>query len=201
MGMVLGLTTISDGNIERLLADPPLVWLVVAPDDRDLYEDARREQKPSFLAGLFGRPGPEPPPPADLTHADGEGVSADLDKAWHGIHYLLTGTADGGEPPLSFLVTGGQEIGEIEVGYGPARAFTAAETQTIADAFARMGDQDLLAGFDPPDMMAKEIYPEIWDRTPPADDPIGYLREFLPVLRSFLRQAADARMGMVVTLT
>ncbi len=44
----------------------------------------------------------------------------DLDKAWHGVHYLLTGQADGGELPHSLAVTGGEEFGP-EVGYGPAR--------------------------------------------------------------------------------
>jgi hypothetical protein len=34
---------------------------------------------------------------------DGEGEPpnyVEVDKAWHGIHYLLTGKADGGQPPL-----------------------------------------------------------------------------------------------------
>src|SRR5215203_4027303 len=51
----------------------------------------------------------------------------DLDKSWHGIHYLLTKTAWAGEPPLSFLVLGGAEVGDIDVGYGTARAFRSDE--------------------------------------------------------------------------
>lgn len=42
-----------------------------------------------------------------------------MDKAWHGIHYLLTGTAWEGDPPLNFLVTGGREVGTEEIGIGP----------------------------------------------------------------------------------
>ena len=30
----------------------------------------------------------------------------DIDKAWHGIHYLLTGTAWGGDPPASWVIFG-----------------------------------------------------------------------------------------------
>jgi hypothetical protein len=41
----------------------------------------------------------------------------DGDKAWHGIHFLLTGTAGEGTPPLDFIVRGGQEVGDIDVGY------------------------------------------------------------------------------------
>ena len=51
----------------------------------------------------------------------------DIDKAWHGIHYLLTGTAWEGAAPLNFLVAGGRPVGDVDVGYGPARAFSGAE--------------------------------------------------------------------------
>jgi hypothetical protein len=35
-----------------------------------------------------------------------------LEKSWHGIHYLLTGLAEGGRPPLSWAVLGDKEIPE-----------------------------------------------------------------------------------------
>ncbi len=60
----------------------------------------------------------------DSLDEDDHEAEADLDKAWHGIHYLLTGTAWKGEPPLCYLVRGGQTIGDVEVGYGPARVST-----------------------------------------------------------------------------
>ena len=41
MGMALALTMLGDRNIDRLLADPPLVWKVIAPDDPEAYERAR----------------------------------------------------------------------------------------------------------------------------------------------------------------
>ena len=39
MSMILGLTALSDATIARLLADPPLVWRVITPDDggEDLF--------------------------------------------------------------------------------------------------------------------------------------------------------------------
>src|SRR5512147_1898048 len=107
MGMVLVLVGARDATIDRLLADPPLVWQLVAPDDPDIYAQARaRTQRRG--GGLLGRLlGQSAPPPAasvpDLELADGEGATTDIDKAWHGIHYLLTKTAWGGDPPLNFL--------------------------------------------------------------------------------------------------
>ena len=44
----------------------------------------------------------------------------EVDKAWHGIHYLLTGQSQGGPEPLALAVLGGEEFGP-EVGYGSAR--------------------------------------------------------------------------------
>src|SRR5690242_18007628 len=58
----------------------------------------------------------------DFDAGDGDEL-AYLDKAWQGIHYLLTGTAWGGEPPWNTLLAGGTELpgaGE-EWGYGPPR--------------------------------------------------------------------------------
>src|SRR4051812_40770621 len=66
---------------------------------------------------------------------DGFGPFADLDidKAWHAIHFLLTGTAWEGEPPLDFLAIGGTEIGE-DLGYGPARGLVSSQVRELATA-------------------------------------------------------------------
>ena len=137
MGMVLGITQLDDRTIERLVADPPLVWLVIAGDDREQYErarqDERRLRKPGFIARLFGAAPPPPSPDAPpFALGDGEGKEIDFDKSWHGMHYLLARSDEGGTPPLDFLLGGGRTVGDEDVGYGPAWVFTAAETRTIA---------------------------------------------------------------------
>ena len=56
MGMVLGLAATNDETIEKLLADPPLIWKFLAPDEPEMYEDARKAQKGGgLLARIFGR--------------------------------------------------------------------------------------------------------------------------------------------------
>ena len=201
MGMVLALTTLADRNIDRLLADPPLVWKVIAREDPDVYVQARRDaSKTSFLGALFGGKKAPPPDPEPLVLAESEGIETDVDKAWHGIHYLLTGTADEGQPPWSFLVSGGRDVGDLDVGYGPARVFTAAETKAIYEALSSLTEDDLRSRFNPADMTAKEIYPEIWSRGSPDEETIGYLIEYFRLLRGFLQQAVDAAVGMVVVL-
>lgn len=126
-------------------------------------------------------------------------VHLDLNKAWHGIHYLLNGDAWEGTPPLDFIV-GGQPIGDVDVGYGPARGFTADEVRAIATALAPITGDMLRARFDPKAMMAAEIYPTIWDRDPAQDDTLGWLLDSFENLKEFVLDTAEAGAGMIVYL-
>jgi hypothetical protein len=114
---------------------------------------------------------------------------------------LLTGTAWEGAAPLNFLLSGGRAVGNLDVGYGPARVPTSAETRAAQEALARLGDDALRARFNAADMIAKEIYPEIWDRAPEEDDTLGYLLEYAGILKGFLAQAVDRKHGLVVYLS
>ena len=208
MSMVVSLSSLRDKTIERLLADPPLVWQVVAPDDPDAYQRARREADDRARPGLFsrlfgGRPQANTPstPVAALELTDGEGDLGDLDKSWHGIHYLLTGKADESGTPLEFLVAGGTLVGDEDVGYGPPRVFTSAETRGIATALAAVGDDELRSRFAPDAMMRAEIYPEIWDRDAKDDDTLGYLMEYVAVLRGAITTVTSRGHGLLVVLS
>ena len=78
--------------------------------------------------------------------------------------------------------------------------FTAAETRAIYQALSGLTEDDLRSRFNPADMTAKEIYPEIWSRGSPDEETIGYLIEYFRLLRGFLQQAVDSAVGMVVVL-
>jgi hypothetical protein len=204
MSMILELHTVSDANLARVLADPPLVWKVVSPDDDSLYDAARAEAgagEAGFFRRLFGRPARATAPAVDFPLAPGEVDTIDLDKAWHGIHFMLTGTAWEGEPPLNVLVQGGTVIGEVEVGYGPARGMTAVEVRAIAEALAGIDEAFMRARFDPARMMQLDIYPGIWDRDPAEDDSFGYCMEYFGALRTFVMRAAERGVGLIISLT
>jgi Domain of unknown function (DUF1877) len=125
----------------------------------------------------------------------------DLDKAWHGIHFLLTGSAWGGDPPLNFLVAGGRQIGDVDVGYGPARGFTSADVTEISRALAQITSDDLKDRFDGKRMMKAEIYPEIWDSDPAEDDTLGYLVEYFEDLKTFVERAKASSSGLIVYIS
>lgn len=197
MGMALGFYTLSDENIARLLADPPLVWKVVAPDDPEPYEQARRASG-GFFSRLLGRD--KAGPPGELRLARGEVDEGDVDKAWHGLHFMLTGSAWEGEEPLCFLVKGGTPVGDVEVGYGPARALSAAEVRSLDAALRPIDEEWLRRRFDPERMMKLDIYPSIWDRDPAEDDTFGYCVENFHGLKAFVAKAASQGKGMVLCL-
>jgi hypothetical protein len=188
MGMVMGLVAVRDDTIRALLADPPLLWKLLAPDDPELYDAARTD---SVLGSGVD----------ELRLASGEGENLYLDKSWHGLHYLFTGTAWEGPPPLNFLVAGGEPIGDIDSGYGPSRALTAAEVAQADRALAALSDETIRSRFDPAAMMSAEIYPTIWNRPPEEDDTLGYLIQYLGQLRDFLSRVATDGMGIVISIS
>lgn len=123
----------------------------------------------------------------------------DLDKAWHGIHYLLTGEAEGGREPLSLAVQGGVEFGP-EIGYGSARFLLPAQVAVIAAALNSLPAAALKTKFNPQDMRAKEIYPDIiWLRD--GANALEYLLENYQQLVAFYREAAARRDAVIQWLS
>ena len=128
--------------------------------------------------------------PNDEEHED----SIDVDKAWHGIHYLLTGDSWGGEPPLANAVLGGTEIGD-DFGYGPARYLTADEVHAVAEALKDIAADAFRVRYVPSELSKNEIYPEIWDD--PDDDAVGYLTTWYETLRDYYIDAAARGQAML----
>jgi hypothetical protein len=81
----------------------------------------------------------------------------ELDKSWHTLHYLLTGSGEPSDSVLSWAILGGKEIGP-DLGYGPARLLTASEVQTIASALSQVSPTSLSQRFDLERMIASKIY-------------------------------------------
>jgi hypothetical protein len=90
------------------------------------------------------------------------GESASIEKAWHGLHYLLCGSAKEAESSLGQVVLGGTEIG-TDLGYGPARYLTSAKVQELAAALSLVTTDKLLERYDSKKMERLEIYPGAWE--------------------------------------
>lgn len=127
----------------------------------------------------------------------GAGSVLSLDKAWHGVHYLLSGTVEPGESLLSQAVLGGTEIGEDFAGYGPARCFSAAEVSELARLIGDPAlDDEAASRYDPKRMAELQIYPFGWEDV----DNREWLFDAFRDLRGFYGDAAANGHALVTCL-
>jgi Domain of unknown function (DUF1877) len=122
----------------------------------------------------------------------------EIDKAWHGLHFLLTGTAWEGDFPLNFIAVGGEEVGD-DLGYGPARGLTSSDVRQIDRALEPLTRQELGQRFDAARMTELQIYPFGWSDDP--DGELDYLLDFYADLRAFVRRTAERGDALLVYLT
>ena len=119
----------------------------------------------------------------------------DVDKSWQGIHFLLTGSAWEGEPPLKWVVFAPTEIGE-DVGYGPARMLSPEQVVAVSKALAPITGDKLKKKCDWKLMNDSAIYPQGW-RAGDED----YIAENFMNLKKLYESAARRRMGVVQWLS
>src|SRR6476469_5502596 len=94
-----------------------------------------------------------------------------LDKAWHGIHFILTGETKRGETPLSKAIMGGRAVEQLadidlndDLYLGYHYYLTAEEVRQTANALSQISTTEFKARFSPDAMIEADIYPNIWDR-------------------------------------
>src|SRR5262245_54433470 len=83
-----------------------------------LYGNAasKKAAKSNLLARLFGSKREEPKPESDSAPLVPESDRMDIEKAWHELHFLFTGSDWEGDFPNGFLVSCGAPIGDVDVG-------------------------------------------------------------------------------------
>jgi hypothetical protein len=73
----------------------------------------------------------------------------DIDRGWHVIHFLLNGETWDGQPPLVNAVLGGHALGDVDVGYGPARFLEPDEVRDLASALENIPSAEFIERSDP----------------------------------------------------
>jgi len=131
--------------------------------------------------------------PSARGRATAHGVS--LEKSWHGLHYLLTGNASGGEGPLAFLMADGEQIGEDD---DPVRWFAPEAALRIHQALSGISDETLWSRFDADEMTEQCIYPVIWDEDEEElkEEYLAYYHE----LKQVVAAAAESGQGLLVSI-
>jgi len=111
------------------------------------------------------------------------------------LHYLLCGAAEPAPGPLGQAVFGGTEIGD-DMGYGPARYFSVAETSQIAQALQAPGLEAALRDrFDPDAMEQPGLYPGGWN----AEGP-DWLIDAFRTLRDFYTAVSEDGQAVVTAI-
>jgi hypothetical protein len=86
------------------------------------------------------------------------GEEIDLDKIWHVIHFVLTGSAGKSDRPEGSLLADDLEIGARDVGAGRPWALLPEQTARFAQAVAPLQFEDMKDRFDVAAMRRKKVY-------------------------------------------
>jgi hypothetical protein len=195
MAMEGNLRSISLSYVERAREDADFIEPFVRRElPRELLERKLGSAKnlPSEVRAHYEELLRGPPPGLELS------PRLDLHKAWHGIHYLLTGEPWGGAPPLACAVLGaeGQNVG-VDQGYGAPSYLTPTQVKTVAAALAEVGLGELRRRYDPAKMTELEIYPStLWLRE--HEDNFDWLMQFYEPLPGYYASAAASDSAMLV---
>lgn len=131
----------------------------------------------------------------EQVHGDEAGEALDLDKAWHGIHYLLCGDAWEGEGPLFDALMGGKPVNESEEEDIIVRYLKPDEVREVARALEAIGDKELAEGFAPDEMNEAGVYPAP-DWTEEGE--LDYLLGYYGPMKAYYAQAAQNGEGMLI---
>jgi hypothetical protein len=131
----------------------------------------------------------------ELLESDDD-TSVDLDKAWHGIHWLLTGSVEPTAATVSSAILGGEPIGE-DLGYGPGRLLAPADVAALAKTLSEINVDSFRDRLDPSAMADAAVYPNVWNEDDIFD---AYLAPALRRLQDFYRAAAEADQAVIQTI-
>ena len=118
-----------------------------------------------------------------------------LNRAWHAIHYVLTGSRLGGEEPLNFLAAEGTPIGEVDVGYGPARVLNSQQVRQLASALILVDPDEVARRVDLRRFDEEEIYPGNWQGN---GYDVAFVQSNYRDLRDFVMRAAQQGLGLIL---
>lgn len=133
-----------------------------------------------------------------LEDADGR-ISFDVDKAWHAVHFTLAGDAWNVDGAVGQIVLGGEPFSE-EIGYGPARWLAPEAVTAAAQEMAGLPPDDFAARLNFGSMVEHDIYPQIWDRDPGAEQLVEFVVAGYEEIRNRFTEAATTGQGFVISL-
>jgi hypothetical protein len=210
MGMRLQYVSIPDSAIDRLRAEPELAGSTlmgaeVAAIPSELMAKIQKKMQAFGMGGIFPRIAKFD----DAGDADDAGggepsgisgpnaVRGHLEKSWHGLHFIFTGTAEEAPPPLGYLLSGGEEVGE-DLGYGSARAIRSTEVVAFRDSLHKISEAEFDRRFDLRALENNDIYPGIWDED--RDELLEEYQMYFEQLKTDLDKIVAAGHALLISI-
>ena len=203
MGLTCSLHRASEAEIKRLLAEPDTIAGFLYPEEGSLQV---RKVWPRGVLGWLLRLTPitieEVVPDSDggaAIHPPDPDRSIDIDRGWHGLHFLFTGTADEGDEPACYFVRGGQDLDDE----GHARALRPDQVRRFAVYLDTLTPAELARRYDPARMTELDIYPGvIWTRpSAPDESPLAWLTGCYAEVQQFVKKVAASGEGLIINIS
>jgi hypothetical protein len=198
MGMTCSLYRVTADELDQVIADPTRVRKLLGMDDGPPV----REVRPKGFLGFLLRMTPvrvyenDPDTPYVAGPPPDPGREVDIEKGWHGLHFLLTGTADEGDEPSCFMVKGGEDLDDE--GFG--RALKPAQVRSFSEFLSGFTPETLATRYDQKRMTELRIYP--FDEWPDADEeednPVEWLVMCFDEVQRLVKLAADSGDGLII---
>lgn len=196
-GMVWSARAIDPALIGALKSDSKLLDQTLFGDQPEVFTE--RLQKGGRVDLSDQRVRDELAQWAAKRKAEVSDTEVDLDKAWHGIHFLLTGSVEPNGTLASKVIMGGENIGP-DRGYGPAQLLTPAEVKAIAQLLDQTTPEMLRKRFNPKEMTQSGVSPAIiWERD--GDEALSFVLNYYKKLVSFYKLAAERGQAVIFVLS
>jgi len=189
------LISISDINIKKLIAFPPLIWKVTNPESADTYIKHDKETI-DFFKKKYSKSNKESIKLPDLDFTETENETVNILKFHEGINFCLVCATISSDFSLNFIAKGGKRIGDIEVRLGPARAIKSPEVKTIYQQLKLITPKKLKKQYRPSLMEKHGVYPHIWERD--GDRAFKPILENFLHLKEFVANCNKNKLGMII---
>jgi hypothetical protein len=118
----------------------------------------------------------------------------DLGKMWHCLHYLLTGSADSGIPPLNLF---GLAVQQLRSGVQRHDVLDSTQVRELHRTLEPITRQTLQLRFDPDRMVKLGVYWADYVQANPVSE-CDYLLTLFDDLKTFVAEAEARNQGLLV---
>jgi hypothetical protein len=203
--------SLSDEQISFLLKKPVLIWKYTGTDESLICETQKYKSNAveSFIGQLLKynpisgllKKNSDVVTSASMLPSDEENDCCNLETAWHAIHYMLTKSVYDGDFPMNFLLSGGDEVGSIDVGFGPARVMRSSQVKEIHTYLSSLPTEVFMTSYNADNLTKDKIYPEIWYRFYAEDENRAYVSEKFEIMKEMVEKVVQHHNGLLLWIS